>query len=118
MQRAEQVDGLMLSSALQLDLDGQQLNVEPQLRLKHRERGTDADLQIDQVTAARLNSQWRDGQHWQGSLQIPDWPQTPGCLATWAAGWRSARCRSSRYRLPLSCIWMATGRGASTGVAA
>ena len=88
LQRAEQVDGLMLSSALQLDLDGQQLDVEPQLRLNTEGVALEADLQIDQLTAARLNSQWRDGQHWQGSLQIPDWPQTPwlfGYLGRWMA---------------------------------
>lgn len=88
LQRAEQADGLMLSSVLQLDLDGQQLDVQPQLRLNTEGVALEADLQIDQVTAARLNSQWRDGQHWQGRLHIPDWPQTPwlfGYLGRWMA---------------------------------
>lgn len=88
LQRTEQADGLVLSSALRLDLDGQQLDVQPQLHLDAERVELQADLQIDQATAARLSSQWRGGQHWQGSLHMPDWPQTPwlfGYLGRWMA---------------------------------
>ncbi|UJJ30171.1 YdbH domain-containing protein [Halopseudomonas maritima] len=88
LRRSAQGDDVTLSSTLLLNLDGQQLSLQPQLQLAAQRVRLTAPLQIDGAAAAQLHSEWQGGQHWQGRLQIPDWPQTPwlfGYLGRWLA---------------------------------
>lgn len=75
-----------LNSQLQLNLEGQQLQLSPSLRLNAEAVVLQAALAIDGQRVAQLNSQWQQGRQWQGQLSIPDWPQTPwlfGYLGRW-----------------------------------
>lgn len=79
-------EGTTLRSQLLLDLEGQQLSLEPELRLDAETLVLQAALAIDGEPAAQLDSQWRQTQEWQGRLAVPHWPQTPwlfGYLGRW-----------------------------------
>ena len=73
---------------LRLQAGDEQLLLQQQVQAESKQLTLQASLLVDQQLAAQLQSRWQGLTQWQGSLNVPGWPQTSGLykyLGNWMA---------------------------------
>lgn len=73
---------------LRLQAGDQQLLLQQQVQANSDQLTLHSELLIDQQLAAQLESNWQGLTQWQGSLNIPEWPQSAG-LYQYLGSWLS-----------------------------